>query len=74
MNNQSYQALVNSLEHGWRVQSPVYFRQQWYTAASHKVGYYFILKKDNDTDLIIVPDDEQVRQLIERQHLKVLAS
>lgn len=74
MNNQSYQALVNSLEQGWRVQSPVYFRQRWYTAASHKIGYYFILKKGNETDLIIVPDDEQVRHLIESQRLKVLAS
>ncbi len=74
MNRQSFQALVSSLEQGWRVQSPVYFRQRWYTSVSHKLGYYFILKKGDETDLIIVPDDERVRQLIETQRLKVLAS
>lgn len=74
MSNQSYQTLVDSLEKGWHIQSPVYFRQRWHTSSSHKLGYYFILKKDKDTDLIIVPDDEQVRQLIELQRLKVVAS
>ncbi len=74
MDTRSFQALVGSLEQGWLVQSPVYFRQRWYTSASHKLGYYFIIKKGDETDLIIVPDDERVRQLIEMQRLKVVAS
>jgi len=74
MTGQSFQSLVESLEKGWHIQPPVYFRQRWYTESVHKLGYYFILKKDKETDLIIVPDDVQVRQLIELQRLKVVAS
>ena len=72
--NHSLQALRSALEQGWRIQAPVYFRQRWHTNNGQKLGYYFILKKGDDTDLFVVPDDDQVRRLIELRRLKVIAA
>jgi hypothetical protein len=74
MSTAPFQTLVDSLEDGWSVQTPVYFRRRWYTNAGNKLGYYFILKKGDETDLVIVPDDENVRDLIGAHRLKVVAS
>ena len=73
MSGVPFQTLVNSLRDGWSVQVPVYYRQWWYTTSANKLGYYFILKKGDETDLIIVPDDERVRELIGTHRLKVVA-
>ncbi len=66
--------LLDALSQGWHIQSPVYYRQRWYSADGNRLGYYFILKKDDDTDLIIVPDGDKVRQLIELKRLKVIVA
>ena len=71
---QPFDKLLAALNAGWRVQSPVYYRQQWFTAQGNKLGFYFIVKKGDETDLVIVPDGDKVRQLIELQHLKIIAA
>ncbi|MEP7198510.1 MAG: hypothetical protein ABI874_01720 [Chloroflexota bacterium] len=68
------QKLMDALEQGWRVQSPVYFRKQWHTGHGTRDGYYFIVKRAAETDLIIVPADDKARQLIELQRLTVIAA
>ena len=54
--SQPFDKLLAALDAGWHIQPPVYYRQQWYTGQSHKLGFYFIVKRGNDTDLLIVPD------------------
>ena len=66
--------LLSALERGWRVQPPVYCRQQWHTGNGEKLGSYFVVKKDDEVDLLIVPDDDKTRQFIELQRLKVIAA
>lgn len=71
---QPFDKLLAALNAGWRIQAPVYYRKQWFTAQGNKLGFYFILKRGDDTDLVIVPDGEQVRQMIELQRIKVIAA
>ncbi len=66
--------LLRALEHGWRVQSPVYGRRIWFTAEDTRDGYYFILKRGAETDLAVVTADDQARQFIRLQHLNVIAT
>ncbi len=74
VSNQSLDNLLRALAQGWKIQAPVYWRKQWFTGRGDKIGYYFILKRDAETDLLIVPDDEKVRQLIELQRIKVIVA
>ena len=55
-------------------QPPVYYRRQWYTGQGDKIGYYFILTKADERDLIVVAESERVKQFLELQRLKVIAA
>ncbi len=70
----AYQKLLGALADGWRVKSPVYFRRQWHDFKTASDGYTFILQRGKDTDAIVVPADDRVRQLIEFQRLSVVAT
>lgn len=71
---QPFERLLRSVNEGWRVQPPVYYRRQWYNGKGDKIGYYFILTRADDRDLIVVAESEQVKQFIELQRLKVIAA
>ncbi len=71
---QPFERLLRSVNEGWRVQSPVYYRRQWYSGRGDKIGYYFILTRADDRDLIVVAESDQVKQFIELQRLKVIAA
>ena len=71
---QPFERLLRSVSEGWRVQPPVYYRRQWYTGHGDKIGYYFILTKADERDLIVVAESERVKQFLELQRLKVIAA
>jgi hypothetical protein len=71
---QPFERLLRSVADGWKVQPPVYFRRQWYTGRGDKIGYYFIITKADERDLIVVGESERVKQFIELQRLKVIAA
>jgi hypothetical protein len=70
---QPFERLLHSVAEGWKVQQPVYFRRQWYTGRGDKIGYYFILTKAGEIDLIVIGESEPVKQFLELQRLKVIA-
>ena len=67
-----FEQLQCALSQGWSIQSPVYLRAQWYVP--QRDGYYFVLTRGNEVDLIVVPAAPEVRRWIKAQHLKVVAS
>ena len=67
-----FEQLQHALAEGWRIQSPVYLRAQW--VVPQRDGYYFVLTRGSDVDLIVVPAGDAVRQWLQTQRLKVLAS
>lgn len=69
-----FEQLMRALTEGWQIQSPVYLRQLWFKGQTAQVGYYFILKRADETELIVVPESDQVRQLLELQRLRVIAA
>jgi hypothetical protein len=71
---QPFERLLRSVTEGWRVQPPVYYRRQWYTGQGNKIGYYFILTKADERDLIVVAESDRVKQFLELQRLKVIAA
>lgn len=66
--------LRRALIEGWQIETPVYFRAQWYTGHQKRDGFYFILKRNKEVDLIVIPDSETMRQFIKEQRLKVVAA
>jgi hypothetical protein len=66
--------LQQALTEGWRIETPIYFRAQWFTGDQKKEGYYCILKRHQEIDLIVVPDSAEMRQFVKEQRLKVVAA
>jgi hypothetical protein len=71
---QPFERLLRSVSDGFKVQSPVYFRGQWYTGSGDKIGYYFNLTRAEERDLTVVGESERVQQFLELQRLKVSAA
>jgi hypothetical protein len=71
---QPFERLLRCVTEHWKVQPPVYYRRQWYTGQGDKIGYYFILTKADERDLIVVAESERVKQFLELQRLKVIAA
>jgi hypothetical protein len=71
---QPFERLLRSVAEGWKVLPPVYFRRQWYTGRGDKIGYYFIITKADERDLIVVGESERLKQFLELQRLKVIAA
>jgi hypothetical protein len=67
-----FEQLQQALAQGWRIESPVYLRAQWYVP--DRDGYYFVLTRGNEVDLIVVSAGEAVRQWVQAQRLKVRVS
>ena len=61
-----YYTLIAAIDTGWRVESPIYLRADWSTAAQDSKVYHFVLQRDTKrmTTLLSVPDCEAVRRLI----------
>jgi len=66
--------LQQALAQGWAIESPIYFRAQWFTGNQKKEGYYCILKRHKDVDLIVVPDSVEMKQFVRERRLKVVAA
>jgi hypothetical protein len=64
--------LSRALEHGWRIEPPIYLRYQWF--GHNKRGYYFILKRWAEVDLLVIPDCAAIRHWVRAHRLHVLAS
>lgn len=65
-----FEQLQTALSEGWRIQSPVYLRAQWFVP--HRDGYYFVLTRGNEVDLIVVPAADEVRQWVKAQRLHLI--
>ncbi len=61
-----YQMLLAALDDGWKVEAPVYVRNDW--RLKHKTAnvFHFVLRRDSVrmTTLLSVPDCEAVRRFI----------
>ncbi len=61
-----YQVLLAALDDGWKVEAPVYVRNDW--RLKHKTAkvFHFVLRRDSVrmTTLLSVPDCEAVRRFI----------
>ena len=69
-----FKQLQRALVQGWVIESPIYLRTQWFTGNITKEGYYCILKREKDVDLIVVPDSSEMRQFVKERRLKVVAA
>ncbi len=67
-----FHQLQCALAQGWQIEAPVYWRAQWFTQS--KQGYYFILKRGREVDLVVVSESPALRQWIKAQRLKVIAA
>lgn len=58
--------LLAALDGGWKVESPIYVRNDWSLSRKDTKVFHFVLRRDSIrmTTLLSVPDCEAVRQLI----------
>lgn len=69
--NADYLQLIATLEQGWEVVPPVYFRPRWINDAESV--YHFIVKQgESPTKLITVNDDALARNFIAAHQLEVI--
>ena len=57
-----------------KVQPSVYIRRQSYTDEGEKIGYYFVLTKVDERDLIVAAVGERVKKFLELLRLQVIAA
>ncbi len=61
-----YHTLLAALDAGWRVEPPIYLRQDWSIKTKPARVFHFVMRRDSQrmTTLLSVPDCEAVRRLI----------
>ncbi len=61
-----YHMLLAALDGGWKVEVPVYVRNDWSLKRKDTQVFHFVLRRDSIrmTTLLSVPDCEAVRRLI----------
>jgi hypothetical protein len=61
-----YHVLLAALDGGWKVEAPVYVRNDWSLKRKDAKVFHFVLRRDSIrmTTLLSVPDCEAVRRLI----------
>jgi hypothetical protein len=61
-----YHMLLAALDGGWKVEAPVYVRNDWSLKRKDAKVFHFVLRRDSIrmTTLLSVPDCEAVRRLI----------
>lgn len=62
-----YHMLLAALDGGWKVEAPVYVRNDWSLKRKDAKVFHFVLRRDSIrmTTLLSVPDCEAVRRLID---------
>jgi hypothetical protein len=62
-----YHMLLAALDGGWKVEPPVYVRNDWSLKRKDAKAFHFVLRRDSIrmTTLLSVPDCEAVRRLID---------
>jgi hypothetical protein len=66
-------SLHELLTKGWKIEPPVYARPRWQSPSDSKdkKTYHFVLWRDNQVNLVSIPESPEIRQFLVEHGLAV---
>jgi hypothetical protein len=66
-------SLHTLLDEGWKIEPPVYARPHWQSASNSKTKkrYHFVLWRDNQVNLVSIPESPEIQQVLVEHGLAV---
>jgi hypothetical protein len=66
-------SLHELLTKGWKIEPPVYARPHWQSPSDSEdqMTYHFVLWRDNQVNLVSVPESPEIQQLLAERELVV---
>jgi hypothetical protein len=66
-------SLHKLLTKGWKIEPPVYARPHWQSSSDskEKKTYHFVLWRDNQFNLVSIPESREVQQFLAEHGLAV---
>jgi hypothetical protein len=68
---QNFGELRTALSEGWEIVQPIYARPLWSTADNSTTAFNFVLRREQATRLVTVPDGRTVQRFIRNHELTV---
>jgi hypothetical protein len=68
---QNFGELRAALSEGWEIVQPIYARPLWSTADNSTTAFNFVLRREQSTRLVTVPDGRTVQRFIRDRELTV---
>jgi hypothetical protein len=69
----SFASLHELLTEGWKIEPPVYARPRWQSPSNSKDNktYHFVLWRDNQVNLVSIPERPEIQQFLAEAELAV---
>lgn len=67
--DQRFKRLLQCLTDGWAIDPPVFVRPVWHAMADAHDAYHFVLKRNGDLQLLVIPASGEVEAFINTHRL-----